>query len=83
MDNKSERSKRELKIHDNEREYVTIEETANFLQINEDVVRKLIKDGILTTKMVFVEINGHMRLRSRIVRQSVKEYLNIKNGENK
>lgn len=75
MSNRSERNKRELKIYDDEREYVSIEEAADFLQKNEITIRKMIKSGILTAKKVMVVIDGHLRLKTRIIRQSVKKLI--------
>lgn len=77
------KNKKSLKIPlgDN-KEYVTIEETADFLRLSEATVRKLIEEGHIKTKLVEVdEVDGHAVWKTRIVRKSVADYINA-NGEN-
>lgn len=76
MSNKKENCKKKLRIDINDpREYATVPETADFLRLCENKVRALIKQGWIKTEKVAIEIDGHLRRKTRIIRRSVKDFL--------
>lgn len=61
------------------RELVTIEEMAAYARVNKDKVYGWIRRGLLKTQKVVVENGEHLRRKTLIVRQSVKDVFKIVN----
>lgn len=60
-----------------------MKETAAFLRVNPDTVYAWIKRGLIKTQKVVIEKRGHLREKTLIIKQSVRDACrNINQGDN-